>query len=949
MRSLIPAFVRASIFVVAALVAPAFGAEPAAEPAFAHEDSDLKPDPAVKWGRLDNGIRYALMANAKPKGRTSMRFGVMAGSLQESEAQRGLAHFLEHLAFNGSTHFPSGTLVEYFQRLGMSFGGDTNASTNFDRTVYQLELPDSRPSTTEKAFTLFSDFASGLLLTPESIEKERGIILSEARDRDSQGLRQWQAESAFEAPNALYSRRLPIGDLDVIRTAKRDQFLDFYDTWYRPENLVIVAVGDFDPAKVEAQLKAALSPVKARGPGRARPDMGTVSTPEKPVAMFYHQSEAAAVSVGISVLTPYTPRRDTSASQLEDLPMNLALGMFNRRMSILVKQEGAPITAGAMQATDVMRFMRTVGIDVSCRDSDRWRECLAVAEQQVRVARDFGFRPEELAEVVANLRNVLTQSARSAADRNSGQIAEGLLSSVMDRRVYTSNESDLALLGPALQKVTVEQCAEAFRKLWASTEGRYLFVAGNIQTTDQDVLTAYRDSHEQPVKKLEKQVAQSFAYATAAKPGEIATRKRIDDLDITLIEFKNGVRLNLKPTPFEVGRVGVSIRVGGGLLSAPRDKPGLPMLVSNTFVPGGLGKHSADDLRSLLAGKSLNYRFGVGSDAFVLGGGTTPDDLLLQLQVLQAFITDPGYRPEALRQFKQGVDQSYAQSVHSLNSAQGMEIPRLLANGDTRFGLPANKQVLLDRNYDEARNWLRPQLETGPMEIALVGDFEIEKAIAAVAQTFGTLPPRSPKPAYTAERQVSFPKEPLSREFKVDSEMKRALVDIRWPATDRNDIQRARRFSILDSIFSDRLRLKLREQMGQTYSPNVQDQLSDTFPGYGFVVATASVAPNQARAVADAIKQVARDMAEKGVTEDELLRAKEPLMAHLRDSLRQNGYWLGVIEQLQESPERLDWHRSREADFQAVSVADINALAKQYLDPKRASEFISVPTSTPPT
>jgi len=251
---------------------------------FGHIGSDLPVDPAVKFGRLENGLRYALLPNHEPKGRASLRFTVAAGSLNETENQRGLAHFLEHMAFNGSKNFPAGTLVEYFQRLGMSFGGDTNASTGFDRTTYVLELPDTKPETFGKAFTLFADYAGGLLLEPAEIDKERGIILSEKRARDSIGFRQFVGEFEFMLPHTLFINRIPIGTEQVIKTAQRDQFVDFYNTWYRPELITVVAVGDFDPAVVEPQLSQMLAPLAARAPSRPTPDRGQVDAANGVVA-----------------------------------------------------------------------------------------------------------------------------------------------------------------------------------------------------------------------------------------------------------------------------------------------------------------------------------------------------------------------------------------------------------------------------------------------------------------------------------------------------------------------------------------------------------------------------------------------------------------------------------------------------------------------------------------
>ena len=231
---------------------------PAAPPSFGQETSDLRPDPAAVWGRLPNGLRYVVLPNKEPRGRASLRLVVGSGSLYETESQRGLAHYLEHMAFNGSTHYAPGTLVEYLQRLGMDFGADTNASTSFDSTVFMLELPNTRPATLAEGFQILGDYAGGLLIEPQQINKERGIILAEKRTRDSVEYRSWVAENEFLLGDSLIPKRMPIGLTEVIEKAPREQFVDFYNAWYRPDNLAVIAVGDFDPAAVEAQIKQAL-------------------------------------------------------------------------------------------------------------------------------------------------------------------------------------------------------------------------------------------------------------------------------------------------------------------------------------------------------------------------------------------------------------------------------------------------------------------------------------------------------------------------------------------------------------------------------------------------------------------------------------------------------------------------------------------------------------------
>ena len=944
-------YLRSALFLrsllLVALLAPwlAVAAAPAGMP-FAN--SDLPVDPTVTWGRLDNGLRYALMPNHEPKGRASLRFAVAAGSLNESEAQRGLAHFLEHLAFNGSTHFPPGTLVEYFQRLGMSFGGDTNAFTSFDRTVYMLELPDTKSETFEKAFTLFADYGGGLLLEPASIDKERGIILSEKRARDSVGYRQFVGEFEYLLPESRLPQRLPIGLEPVINTAQRDLFADFYDTWYRPDLITVVAVGDFDPATVEAQIRKALSSLTARAPARPAPSLGRVAESGAMTTRFLPEPDAPAVHLSLQTISPYAYEADTAANRLKYLPRSLALRMLNRRFSILAKKEGAPFLSGLVGATEQYDFYRNTSVELTCRP-EQWKDALATGEQELRRALQFGFQPAELQEAVANQRNELDQAVRTASTRQSGQLAEELVDSFVDRNTFTHPSTELALFTPVLDKLTVNDCVAALREAWNDKLGRRLFVTGNLQLEDAEkqILAAYDASHAVVLQPPARTADVAFAYNQFGAPGEIARRAEVADLGITQLEFKNGVRLNLKPTDFEAGRIRINIRVGGGKLSLPAGQTGLDFLTSNTLLLGGLGKHSPDELQRLLAGRTVGSNFSVANDAFVFGGTTNRTDLQLQLQLLCAYLTDPGYRPESLSQIQRNLGPFYTRLARTVEGPLQTEVPRLLAAGDSRFGIPP-LTALSSRTLAEMRSWLTPEFAHGAMEIAVVGDFDPAATISAVAGTFGSLPARTAKPAYIVERKVSFPAAPLAQRYTVPTEIPKGLVSLFWPATDSREVHLSRRLNLLASVLDDRLRVKIREQMGGTYSPQAGANLSETFPGYGYLVAQCTVAPEQARTIADAIRTIAADLHAKGVTEEELERAKQPMLTAIKESIRTNPYWLGnVLASAQEQPERIEWSRTRLSDTTAITAAELTALAKQYLDPDRVNEFISVPAEKP--
>jgi zinc protease len=912
---------------------------------FAYQGSDLTVDPAVTWGRLDNGLRYALVHNQEPKGRVSVRLAVKVGSLYENENQRGLAHFLEHMAFNGSTHFPAASVVEFFQRLGMDFGGDTNASTNFDRTIYQLELPDTKPATLREGLTFFADVGGGLLLEPDKITKERGIILSEKRARDSVGLRTFLAELEFLVPDTRFPQRLPIGLEEVIRNAQRERFKEFYDAWYRPERMFVVVAGDIDPAAVQPLVKEIFSPLTARAPALPEPRLGTVQPATGIEGDLHAESEAGSVNVALETVVPYAYEPDTAALRLRYLPRTLALQMLNRRLEKLSKLDGAPFLSGTVGVTEQFDFFRNASLELNCKP-DQWSPALAVAEQELRRALEHGFQPDELAEAVAGMRNNLEQAVHTAATRRSPELADGITDDLLDRSVTTHPAADLALYLPALMTLKPEDCTAALRAVWDEAPGRKIFVTGNLSLNHarEAITAAYTASHSVPVTAQAKTESAAFAYTDFGKPGKVAKQQAVDDLGATLLRFKNGVRLNLKPTDFEAGSIRVSVRVGGGTLTMPVDQPGLNLLANSAFTTGGLGKHSVDDLQRILAGKTIGLAFGATDDAFTFSATTNREDLLLQLQLFCAYLTDPGYRPESLRQVKKGVDQLYTRLEHTPDGPLQLEVARLLAGGDARFGLPP-KEVMLARSLDELKAWLTPEFAKGPIEIAIVGDLDPEAAIAAVAQTFGALPRRADKPAYDEQRKIALPAAPLAKKYTVPTEIQKGVVQLYWPATDSRDVHVARRLRVLADVFSDRLRVKIREEMGGTYSPSAAADLSDTYPGYGYLVAEATVAPDQARAVADAVKAVAAALHDGGVTDEELVRAKQPTLTALRESARTNPYWLGaVLASAQEFPQKLEWSRTRYSDIEGITAAELGDLAKQYLDPARASEFIVRPT-----
>jgi len=937
------------LLVLAFAAGPAAGKKKvSAEPIlFPQQESDLKADPAARFGRLPNGVRYVVLSNHEPRARASLRLLVLAGSLNENDEEQGIAHFLEHMAFNGSTHYPPGTLVEFLQRMGMSLGADVNAHTSFDRTIYRLELAHADNTTLFEGMRVLSDYAGGLLLGDEQIDKERGIVLSEKRANDSTGYRNFVAEFEAMLGTTLLPRRHVLGLPEVITTARRERFIDFWNTWYRPEKIVVVAVGDFaDQAAVEKMIRDGFANLRARAPARPPPALGKLAKVEGVRPIYHAEPESPATNISITSITPYAHEPDTVARRKNRLRHFLALEILNRRLSVLGKEENAPFTFALASVNEQFDFLRSASVRMTCK-SEQWAAALATGEQELRRAIEHGFTAGELSEAAANLTNQFEHAAKSASTRPSNVVAERIVGQLVANEVFTTPADDLALLKQALPAITPADCQAALRSDFGGN-GRFVSVTGNAQIAGDAaaaITLAYEQAHAVAVTPPNPDKKLMWGYGDFGAPGKIVKREHIADLHVELVRFENGARLNLKKTDFEAGRIILNASVGNGTITEPADQRGLAVLAHGVFPAGGLGKHSADDLRQILAGKNVAWQFSPELDAFQFSGRSAPADLLLELQLLCAGLTDAGYRPEGLRVAHKGLEELYLSFKHTVNGPLATEITNLVANGDHRFGIPEQK-VVMARTLDELKAWLTPQLGHGSLEVAIVGDLEIETAIEAASRTIGALPRRDEKPALPELKKVSFPAQPFAKNYVIDSAIPKGAVFIYWPTADYSDVHRTRRLELLANILNDRLRVGVREAIGGTYTPYAQNHSSSTFPGYGFMFASIDVDPSMARKIADLAIDLADDLKTKGVTNDEFNRAREPMLSNSKGAFRDNGYWLNtILARAQEEPLHLEWARTRVPDIEGIKPSEITALAAKYLGREHASRATILPAT----
>lgn len=932
----------------ALLAAPSTAQDAANSPIpLAHENSDIAADPAVTWGVLENGLRYAILPNAEPPNRVSLRLFVDAGSLMEADNQQGLAHFLEHMAFNGTENFPAGEMIEYFQRLGMGFGNHTNAHTSFRETVYKLELPNNEAAMTDEGMKLLRDYADGMLLLPDEIDDERGVILSEKRSRDSVEWRTFVEQMKFAFPENRISQRMPIGIEEVISGAPRERFVEFYENWYTPNRMAVIVVGDIETDAMVDLVKKYFGDAPARQK-REIPAMGIVSS--RGLAAHYHpEKEAGETSVSIEALMPRVDPPDNRERRLADLQRMIAMRMIDRRLERISKDENSPISSASMSGDDFfdLGFALYSSISADCKP-ENWEAALSLIEQELRRALQFGFTQAELDESKAVIEQHFEDRAKQMGTRKSQDLANQIAARLGERRIFTSPADDLPRVQEALAQVTTESTQQALVDIWENANETLVMVSGNVEIDNAEgtILAVYEKSRGIEVTPPEDKELADFAYSDLPEPGEIAERTEIEDLEIVQLRFANNVRVNLKATDFEEGSIYAKARIGSGLLSEP--VPGLSFLLSSIFTQGGLEAHSEDELQQLFAGASVGVGFSVDDDSFTLAGQTTPDDLGQQLELMRAYITNPGFRDEAVTEFRRTLDYVYQQLERTPGGFAQDEVALVLHGGDERFGYPPRDAVEA-LTLEQAREWVLPELENAYLEITLVGDFEVETAIEELAATFGNLPERkNEKPGYSEERRVSFPAGG-SQVFEFDSEIPKGMTAVHWPTIDIYDIEKTRRLSMLAAILDDRLRVKIREELGDAYSPFAHNLPSDTWADYGYLFAMVTVDPDKAESVAQVIAQIAEELASgEAIDEDELERAKKPQVVSIEEMRRTNRYWLtSVLESSQEYPERLDWARSFVDDYRNITVDEVNALAKEYLLEEKKFTAVVVPKAGP--
>ncbi len=919
------------LFAFAAFV----GATRAGPPVWPQSLGDISADASVTFGVLPNGMRYAIRHNATPAGQVSVRFVILAGSMQEADDQHGLAHFVEHMAFHGSTHVPDGDVKARLERMGLRFGPDANAETGPDATIYRFDLPENDAASLDTALTFSREIASELTLDPKLMDAERGVILSEAHTRAGP-LQDMRHAMLVDRIGVHPYARLTIGTDAEIQSGKTSRLRDFYDAYYRPERAVLIVVGDIDPAMIEAKVRAAFSDWRGRGLGGGDPAPVTTA-PGGPEVQVETVPGAPGSGLILFWNQPYSGPDLTRAALQRHISLGVAQRATAGRMHEQTDEAGRPVQiANGPHSLDIPGVARATELDALTISDPRGAVALLVKAERQFIA--YGLTQGELDRAITSLRADLQAQVLGADTRRTPELAQELQETAISGSVFRSPSEKLATFNATVGDLTLDRANALLREDLASSEPRLLFYGPAPPAGGQAALTnALAQANGAAITAWVDQPVKAWAHTTFGPPGRVVEQRDDEASGSVFVRFANRVRLIVKPTTFAKDQVLVSVRFGHGQLDLPRDHVGPSDYGWLLLWSGGFTDLKSRDVAKTLAGRTVGWTVSMRDDAFEItnatpGRVTRSEELPLQMQLIAAVLTAPGWRADDWPM--------WMASATTLERAAGADPERLyerealplLHSGDLRWA-PSTAAMRATWKASDIEPFMRPILVSSPLEVTIVGDVTVADAVAATAATLGALPSRRDRPEPKGLRAVRFPPPtPAPVVLRHRGPAQEALVVVNWPTTDAlQDTRQTQAARVLADVMRSRLFDEIRVKHGWSYSPGAYADLSTVLPGYGMISVRVTSTPADVPAVLTTIDAVAADLAAKPISADELTRAVGPRVEAAKRAQVSNTVWLNALAAAQRDPRGLTLSMHSVSDLQSLTVDDIRAAAKRWL------------------
>lgn len=895
----------------------------------------LPIDPAVRIGTLPNGLTWYVRENREPARRAELRLVVKAGSVLEDDDQRGLAHFLEHMAFNGTAQFPKEALIDYLETIGMRFGPDVNAYTSFDETVYMLQLPTDSIALFERGLDVLREWAGEVAFDPEEVRKERGVVLEEWRQGRGASARLRDRHFPVMLKGSRYAERLPIGDPATLQSAEAPTLERFYTDWYRPDLMAVIAIGDFNGVDVARWITDRFGTLTRPEAARDRPEYGVPEHDETLVSIAT-DPESPFTSSQVLWKLPLPAQGDESAER-QRLVERLTDMMLGGRLGELTQRPDPPFIMGSASGGSLVGSAGAYSVSAISREGEALRGLEATLTEAER-ARRFGFTASEFERAKANL---VRSYERSFAERDrtpSAQYAAEYIRHFLTDESIPGIEYEHAFVLRVVPGISLAE-VNAVASSRLTDRSRVIQVDGPekdavVMPTEADLLAVFDRVTTLPLEPYAEVVSDEPLVPATPEPGVVVSRSVDEPLGAVRLTLSNGVRVVLKPTDFKNDQVLFSAYSPGGHSLVPDSKFVSASMAASVISSSGIGRFGPVELGKKLAGRVVGVSPSISERSEGFNGMASPADLETLFQLVHLYFTASRADTAAFQAYvsrMQGLLLNFGQQPES---AFGDTISVTMSQGHPRRK-PMGADTFSQLDLADMTEVFRDRFaDAGDFTFYLVGAFDLEKAIEASRLWLGSLPDldRIDTPVDVGVRA---PDGVIVKEVKRGLEPKSRVQVIYHGPFDWNPDDRARLNTLVEAL-RIRLREVLREDLGGTYGVSVGGSGSrDPIPTYSISMSFGAD-PERLDELVDTLFAEVDRIRTEGLDETYVQKVHEAAVRSHETNLRENGWWMGTLRQVDlygDDPDRL---LNGPAPFIAtLDRDDLIAAASRWLNPER--------------
>jgi zinc protease len=886
-------------------------------------------------------MTYYIRKNVKPENRAELRLALNAGSMQENDDQQGLAHFCEHMCFNGTKNFKKSELVDYLESIGTKFGPHLNAYTSFDETVYMLQLPTDKEDILVKGFQILEDWAHNVSFENEEIDKERGVVTEEWRLGQGADERMRNKYFPILFKDSRYATRLPIGKPEILKNAKYETLKQLYTDWYRPDLMAVIAVGDFDVDKIEKLIKEKFSAIPARQNARK---IEKYQVPDHKEMLVAKASDKEAAYTSVQVMYKHPENKIKTIEDFRNsLIENLYTGMLNARYEEIRQKGNSPLAFAGCYFGGLVRTKESYSTYAYLTSDKNIEAALKIIAEENERAMKFGFTASELER---EKKSTLKQNEIAYNERDkteSSRLVSELVYHFLSESPVPGIEFEYDITKKIMDGITLDEVNKVGKRLKTPNNENCVVVItapdkeGVTLPSDEKVKAIFNDAAKGTIKAYEDKVVNKALMTQMPTPGKITEEKQIKELGITELKLSNGIKVYLKPTDFKNDEIQFTAFSPGGVSLYPDKDANSGSFGSYIIGQSGIGEFDNVTLQKYLSGKSVHMYPWVSETSENWNGDTSPDDLETMMQMLHLYFTQPRKDTAAYASMiaqQMGFMQNRAldpQSAFQDTIQVTMSCYHPRAKPWTAETL---KEIDLDRAYEIYKDRFS---DAGDFTFAFVGNFKMETMKTMLEKYVASLPSKGRKETWK-DLGYKTPKGIIQKTVKKGTEPK-SSVSIRFYGDFEYNYAHRFDLRVLSQLLSIKLREVLREEKGGTYGVQVYPYTTKTpKQQYGFMI-NFGCGPDKVEELTKATMEEIEKIKKDGCNEKDLVKIKETLKREHETSLKENEWWLKAIELKVQAEENLLEINDYNKYVDDLKGGDFKNFATQYLNNREFSIF----------